>query len=93
MKYKDIDIKTARKCCKQHSCKDKKGQVIPKCETCPLERINKFCWYILKSLYDTDKDKLEECPIFKAEYNALMEEDVQKQLDWDNWINSQDSLP
>lgn len=93
MKYADIPLKTARKCCKKHSYKNKKGQVIPKCKTCPLERPHKFCWFMIKSIHDEDKDKLEDCPIFKAEYDALLQEDVKKILEWENWINSQDTQP
>ena len=94
MKYKDIDIKTARKCCKQHSYKNKKGMVIPKCEECPLERKNTngkpgFCWFMLKSLHDNQKE--QECDYLKAEYNALMQEDVTKSKEWEEWINKQES--
>lgn len=97
MKYTDIDIKTARKCCKQHCYKNKKGQTIPKCETCPLERKNingrpAFCWFQLKELYELSKNKFETCPLLKAEYDALCQEDVSKTLEWENWINSQESM-
>lgn len=99
MKYAEIDVKTARKCCKQHSYKNKAGYTIPKCETCPLERKNTegkkgFCWFVLKSLYDENekKESLDQCDILVAEYNALMQEDVSKQLEWDKWIESQQTV-
>lgn len=95
MKYKEVDMKTARKCCKQHSYKNKQGQRIVKCETCPLERKGKFCWYILADLYShADKMKMTQefnC-IFKQEYDELMEEDIEKILEWENWIMSQESV-
>lgn len=94
-KYRDIDLKTAKKCCKQHCYKNKHGMTIPKCDTCPLRRTNTngrpgFCWFMIKSLHDPNKDN--ECDYLKAEYDALMEEDISHQLEWDNWINSQESL-
>lgn len=105
MKYADIDIKTARKCCKQHSYKNKDGETITKCETCPLERTgtNKdkhlFCWFILKRFNDWERKNVKDNTpeqIYKCqmeeEYNALQQEEVSKILEWENWINSQDSL-
>ena len=93
MKYAEIDIKIARKCCKAHS-ERVKGQRIVKCETCPLERKGKFCWYILADLYShADKMKMTQefnC-IFKQEYDELMEEDIEKITEWEEWINKQES--
>ncbi len=98
MKYAEIDIKTARKCCKQHSYKNKHGMTIPKCETCPLRRLTPtgtqgLCWFVLQTLYKAHKTQnLEDCDFLNAEYNALMEEDISYILEWENWINSQESL-
>lgn len=97
MKYADIDIKTARKCCKQHSYKTKQGKTINKCETCPLRRITEtgqvgFCWFELKSLKDDTEANQIQCDYLNAEYNALMQEDVKHILEWENWINSQESV-
>lgn len=98
MKYAEIDTKTARKCCKQHSYKNKNGYVIPKCETCPLRRLNTegkpgLCWYVIKSLHENNLEKNAQCEFLKAEYDALMKENVSFQVDWDNWIASQETLP
>ena len=97
MKYAEIDIKTARKCCKQHSYKNKHGYTIPKCETCPLRRLTPqgtegFCWFVLKSLHTAHKARnLEDCDFLSAEYDALMQEDVTKSKEWEEWINKQES--
>ena len=98
MKYAEIDIKTARKCCKQHSYKNKHGITIPNCDKCPLRRLtpkgtNGLCWFMLSTLYKAHKAKnLEDCDFLKAEYDALMQEDVNFILEWENWILSQESL-
>lgn len=104
MKYADIPLKTARKCCKQHSYKNKDGEVIHNCKTCPLERIDKekhlFCWFILMNfnkwckthINDYTEEKYITCNL-DEEYNALKDEEVTKILEWENWINSQEALP
>lgn len=86
MKYKDVTKEQAKKCCKEH-CKRINGKVIPQCENCPLERPKKFCAFMLLSLHENYK----ECPLLNEEYDALMNEDITKSKEWEEWLNKQES--
>ena len=90
-KYKDVDLKLARECCKNHSYLNPKGILISKCEKCPLERFRTtpegkkqgmLCWFKLHDLLKEIQD----------EYNALEEEDINKPLEWDNYIKSLETV-
>lgn len=89
MKYKDIDIKIAKKICKQHGYKDKDGKPKFNCDKCPLRRseiykgveIHKFCYFILMSIYDRT---IEWC-------RKLQEEEIQHQDEYDKFIERFDT--
>lgn len=96
MKYKDIDIKLARKCCKQHSYKDKQNRTVPMCTKCPLRRLTQtghegLCWFVLKSL-DENYNIEEEFPLAALEYKDLMNEDISFPEEWENWIEAQETV-
>lgn len=80
-KYKDLDIKTVKACCKAH-CRKVKGVIIPNCAECPLERPKKFCAFMLLSIHENYK----EYPLVNEEYNQLMNEDITKEKEWQEWV-------
>lgn len=90
MKYKEIKEAEARKCCRQHHKKDKKG-IRSMCDVCPLRRTRTdkegkihvlFCWFVLKQMYE-DIDQ---------EMNKLNEEEVQYNKEWEEYINRQETV-
>ena len=85
MKYKDVKKEDARKCCKKHHYKDKKGKIYSDCDNCPLRRsrIDKngkehtlFCWYVIYKMYE-DVDE---------EVKTLNEEEIQYNKEWEKWV-------
>ena len=90
MTYESIDIKTVRKCCKQHSYKGRSGKLYQKCETCPLRRsrmvkdqeITMVCHYKLMQIEEELIDEID----------LLLHEEIQHPEEWDNWIMSQDTV-
>lgn len=90
MKYKDIDVKQARECCRKHHKKDRKGLVHTYCEQCPLRRDRKdkegkirnlFCWFVLKQMYEDVEQEMKE----------LEEMNIQYQEEWDEYIRRLDT--
>ena len=65
MKYKDLDIKKVKECCKRHAQKQIKGKPIFNCDNCPLRRTNdrgntSFCWFRLDKFYEDCEQEHEE---------------------------------
>ena len=85
MKYREVDIKKARKCCTDHH---------KNCEICPLERTTKdkngkihhlFCWFVLMKLHEACKPLTEEAKaLYEEDYNELINMDL---CDNEAWLN------
>ena len=76
MKYKDINIDDARKCCKYFK---------KKCDKCPLRRVKidiygkkheLFCWFVMLQFYEGIEEEQE----------ALRQEEIHYQKEWDEYI-------
>lgn len=85
MKYKDIEVKQARQCCREHHKKDRKGLLHTMCDKCPLRREsidkdgkihNLFCWYVLKQFYEDVEEERKE----------LEQEEIQYEKEWNEWV-------
>lgn len=87
MKYKDVDVKQARRCCKEHHRKDKYGNLFSCCEVCPLRRtrIDKegkkrvlFCWYVIRNMYLDMEHELKEIEEMDIQYGNEWEEYIRR---------------
>ena len=84
MKYNEVKIEDARKCCKEHN---------KKCEICPLRRTREhmtkygikeftmFCWFILMGIFTEDHEEMI----------WLQNETVHHEEEYKEWLREQEN--